>query len=180
MEPYISITKKWIQSFVVDLKLCPFAVLPFKQDSIHYRVSLAKSVDVLLEDLVRELKQLVQTTPESLETTLIIHPFLGLSFTSYLDIVEIANQTLEICELSGEIQVASFHPDYQFEDTTAEDVSNFTNRSPYPMLHLLREASVTRAVDTYPDVEQIPNNNVITMLSLGPEEVVDRWKALFD
>lgn len=179
MEPYISITKKWIQTFVVDLKLCPFAVKPFNEERIHYRVSLAKSIDQLLEDLVMELRQLVQTPPENLETTLLIHPFMGPSFTGYLDILEIANQTVEVCQLEGVIQVAGFHPDYQFEGTKPEEASNYTNRSPYPMLHLLREDSVTKAVETYPDVEQIPNNNIITMLALG-EEVRERWKDLFE
>ncbi len=180
MEPYISITKKWIQAFVIDLKLCPFAAKPFKQDRIHYRVTLARSIDLLLEDFVKELKQLVQTPPESLETTLLIHPFMGLSLSAYLDIVEIANQTIEICELEGIVQVAGFHPEYQFEDSKSEDASNFTNRSPYPMLHLLREDSVSQAVDTYPDVEQIPNNNIITLLTLGEEEVKERWRDLFE
>jgi len=180
MDPFIDITKNWIQTFVIDLKLCPFAVKPFQQETIHYRVSLAKTVDLLLEDLVKELHQLVQTPPGSLETTLLIHPYLGVSFTGYLDIIELANQTLEVCELEGIVQIASFHPDYQFEGTTPQDVSNYTNRSPYPMLHLLRETSITKAADTYPDVDQIPNQNIITMLSMGPDEIVAKWRNLFE
>lgn len=179
MEQYISITKSWIESFVVGLQLCPFAANPFRQEKIHYRVSRADNFEALMEDLILELHQLDQTEVASLETTLLIHPFIGVSFDHYLDLVEVANQILNTCGLEGVVQIATFHPDYQFARTQKKDVSNFTNRSPYPMMHLLREASVSEAIKNYPNVEAVPRENIKKLKEMGIDKISERWLKLF-
>ncbi len=179
MDVYVRHTQNWLSSFVVKMKLCPFAAKPFKENVIHYRVSMATRTKDLLHDLMLEVRQLQQTDPKSLETTLLIHPNLGEDFEDYLDLLELANQLLEVCDLNSCIQIASFHPDYQFQGTEKEDVSNYTNRSPYPMLHLLREASVTKATEEHNDINSIPKRNILKMEAMGLDEVTRKWKELF-
>ena len=137
-------------------------------------VSHARHADDLLEELDRELDLLVATPVEELETTLLIHASLFEEFLDFNDFLEIAEGVVDEHGLDGVIQLASFHPQFQFEGTEPDDIGNFTNRAPFAILHLLREESVGRAVETYPDVDTIYQNNIQTMQKLGHEG----WKTL--
>lgn len=164
-------TKKWVETFVLGLNLCPFARHPYKAGKIRFIVFEGKDIEHLTETVVREIAYLDRTPPSVCETTLIIiRDFLG-EFDEYLDYLEVAEYVLEQINMEGVFQVASFHPDYQFEGTMPHDAENFTNRSPYPMLHLLREESVERAIEAYPEVGDIPAQNILTMNELGAEKI---------
>ena len=168
---FVEKTKNWLEKVVIGLNLCPFAKHPFKSDKIRYVIFEKTDLNQLSELLVEELRLLSEADPVNLETTLIIIPKTLNDFEDYLNYVDFSEQLLEELDYEGLIQVASFHPSYQFNGTNAEDVENYTNRSPYPMLHLLKESSVTWAVDNFPNVEKIPANNVKTMQELGLEKV---------
>ncbi len=168
---FVEKTKNWLEKVVIGLNLCPFAKHPFKSDKIRYVVFEKTDLNQLSELLVTELRLLSEADPVNLETTLIIVPKTLNDFEDYLNYVDFSEQLLEEFDFEGLIQVASFHPLYQFNGTKAEDVENYTNRSPYPMLHLLKESSVTWAVDNFPNVEEIPANNIKTMQELGLEKV---------
>lgn len=170
----IAATRAWIERAVIGLNLCPFASTVYVKGQIRYVVSDARTTDALLADLERELRALADADPESVETTLLIHPFVLADFLDYNDFLDVADAAVEALELAGVLQVASFHPDYQFAGTTADDVTNYTNRSPYPTLHLLREASVERAVAAFPEAGEIYEKNIETMRRLG----LPGWLAL--
>ena len=171
-EQIVVATRTWLEKAVIGLNLCPFAK-PVK-NRIRYAVSEADSPEALRADLVDELQTLAEADPEEIETTLLIHPRVLSDFLDYNDFLEVADETLEDLDLVGEIQIASFHPRYQFAGTEPDDIENYTNRSPYPMLHLLREASVEAAVDSHPDTHKINERNVETMRALGHEG----WRRL--
>jgi hypothetical protein len=137
-------------------------------------VSDARNSDVLLDDLERELKSLADATRDEIDTTLLIHPRVLGDFLEYNDFLEVADEMVDALGLAGVLQVASFHPRYQFAGTEPDDITNFTNRSPYPTLHLLREASVDEAAAAFPEAEQIYEKNIETMQRLG----IEGWKAL--
>jgi uncharacterized protein len=167
----VAATRDWLEKLVIGLNLCPFAKAVHAKTQIRFVVSRARNSDALLEDLERELKLLVETDPERIDTTLLIHPEVLTDFLDYNDFLDICDSVIEELELDGIVQVASFHPQYQFADTEVDDVANFTNRSPYPTLHLLREDSVTRAVETFPDVDSIYQKNIMTLQRLGKEHM---------
>jgi uncharacterized protein len=167
----IDTTKLWVERFVIGLNLCPFARHPFRTDKIKYIVFDGDNQEKLTEKLVMEINHLLETTPSVLETTLIILPDMLADFDEYLDYLEISEFILSELELEGLVQVASFHPDYQFEGTEPDDVENYTNRSPFPILHLLREDSVERAIEAFPEVGDIPAQNIETMKTLGLDHV---------
>lgn len=175
-EQIIETTKLWLERFVIGLNLCPFAKHPFKNGKIRYIVFEDNDLEKLTELLLKEANELIETTPSVLETTLIILPEILDEFEEYLDYVEMAEFIFAEVELEGVIQLASFHPDYQFEDTEPTDVENYTNRSPFPMLHLIREDSITRAIEAYPEVGNIPETNIETMNNLG----LTRVKQMLD
>jgi hypothetical protein len=170
----VAATRDWIEKAVIGLNLCPFAKAVYAKEQIRYVVSPARSIDALLEDLDRELLALAEADPEKTDTTLIIHPFVLEDFLDYNDFLELADGVVEEHGLEGVIQVASFHPQYQFEGTERDDVTNCSNRSPYPTLHLLREASVDRAVESFPEAERIYEKNIETLRRLG----AGGWAAL--
>ena len=159
---------------MIGLNLCPFAKAVVAKDQVRYVLSAATTPDALLEELAYELVRLQQTEPEQVDTTLLIHPQVLTDFLDYNDFLDTADAAVEALELDGEIQVASFHPDYQFADTDYDDVGNCSNRSPYPMLHLLREASVERAVAAFPDPDVIVERNLETLEKLG----IEGWRKL--
>ena len=164
-------TRAWVERVVIGLKLCPFAPVPALKGLIRYAKSDAETPEALLEDLAAELQHLVASPPEELETTLLVHPRVLQSFQDFNDFLGVADEMLELLGLVGEIQIASFHPDYQFEGTRPDDIGNATNRSPYPTLHLLREASIERAVQSFGDTDAISAANIATLERLGPEEL---------
>ena len=157
-ELVISQTKKWIVDVVVACNFCPFAAKEVKRGSIHYQVISNAERDVILKALTAAFHQL--DSEKEIETTLLILPEGFSDFTDYLDLVADAEDMLAEQGYEGIYQVASFHPEYLFEDSVSLDPANYTNRSPYPMLHILREESVTRAIDSYPDPENIPQRNI--------------------
>ena len=170
----IAATRAWIERAVIGLNLCPFARAVHVKDQIGYAVSDAKTSEALLHDLVRALRGLAEAPPEKVDTMLLIHPHALNDFLDYNDFLEVADAAVEELGLAGTLQVASFHPQYQFAGTSTDDITNYTNRSPYPMLHLLREASVDHAVAAFPDAEEIYHKNIETLRRLG----LAGWKAL--
>jgi hypothetical protein len=136
---------------------------------VRYVVSSARTPEELLETLMNELQDLADADPEKVDTTLIIHPFVLNDFLDFNEFLDVADAAVEDMSLDGELQVASFHPDYQFADTDKNDISNYTNRAPYPILQLLREDSIDRAVEAFPEAEEIFEKNIDTMEKLGHE-----------
>lgn len=166
-EEIIAATRHWLEKAVIGLDLCPFARPVHLQDRIRYVVSEAETPEALLADLAAELQALAAADPEEVETTLLIHPRVLADFLDYNDFLDVADAALQEVGLAGEIQIASFHPRYQFAGTAPDDIENYTNRSPYPILHLLREASVERAVAAFPDASRIYEKNIETLRRLG-------------
>ncbi|WP_151637016.1 DUF1415 domain-containing protein [Noviherbaspirillum aerium] len=169
-------TQSWLVRAVIGLNLCPFAKAVHVKGQIRYAVSDAMDHDTLLKDLVDELLHVHHSPPEELDTTLLIHPWILSDFLDYNDFLGVADAALEELGLTGEIQIASFHPDYQFADAKSTAIENYTNRSPYPILHLLRETSIERAVAAVPEASEIYERNMETMQKLG----LDGWRKLFD
>ena len=166
-EDPIAATRRWLERAVIGLNLCPFAKAVHVKDRIRYVLSPATTPGDLLEELASELAWLAETDPDVVDTTLLVHPHVLQQFDDYNDFLDQADAAVDALGLEGEIQVASFHPDYRFAGTSAADPANCTNRSPYPMLHLLREESVERAVEAFPDPDAIVDRNIETMERLG-------------
>ncbi len=165
-------TQAWVERFVIGLNLCPFAGAVAAQGRVRYTVSAARDIDVLYNDLLTELMLIIEADPAVVETTVLVHPLVLQDFEQYLDFLEIVEEALEDADLEGVLQVASFHPEYLFEGVDADDVSHYTNRSPYPMLHILREDSLTGAIDSHPDPDGIPARNVEKLREMGLERVL--------
>ena len=165
----IAQTRAWVDRAVIGLNLCPFAKAPQIKGLVRYVVSHATDPAALLADLIAELERLAESPAEKLETTLLIHPQVLTDFADYNDFIEVAEDTVAELDLEGVLQVASFHPQYQFADTASDDVGNATNRSPFPTLHLIREDSIDRAVQAFPEAELIYQTNIATLERLGAE-----------
>lgn len=163
----IDATRTWIRRVVIGLNLCPFARAVFDDDRIRYVVSRATTETALIAALTHELSVLREAPPEQIDTTVLIHPNVLTDFYAYNDFLDVVDEVILDVGLDGVIQAASFHPQYRFAESPANDVANYTNRSPFPMIHLLRETSVSDAIDRYPDVEVIPGGNVALLRSLG-------------
>ena len=174
-EEAVAATRIWLERAVIGLNLCPFAKTVHLNNRIRYFVSDARSPARLLKDLMAELRSLDATDAAQCETTLLIHPYVLADFLDYNAFLEQADDAVSELGLEGVIQLASFHPRYQFEDAGPDEIGNYTNRSPYPMLHLLRESSVERAVTTYPDTTVIYRKNIETLRRLGH----DGWRRLW-
>ena len=167
IEEVIAATTRWVERSVIGLNLCPFAENPYRSGRVRFHVSEQRSAAGLLEDLKSELTRLAAADPAQCETTLLIHPWVLADFVEYNDFLEVCDSALVELDLEGELQVASFHPQYQFAGTQPEDIENYTNRSPFPILHLLREASVERAVAAVGDTDEIYLRNIRTLRLLG-------------
>ena len=176
----IAVTTAWIENVVIGLNLCPFAKAIHVKQQLRYSVSFANNGEALLEEFKRELKKLVATRPDHIESTLLIHPNVLGDFQDYLHFLLLCDATLEELELDGIVQVASFHPNYQFAGTAPDDVTNYSNRSPFPTLHLLRECSVTRAVESLPDAAAIYESNIVTLKRIGESRMKAITAALLD
>ncbi|MEW6704027.1 MAG: DUF1415 domain-containing protein [Pseudomonadota bacterium] len=168
-EQAIAETRAWLEQAVIGLNLCPFAKAVHLKGQVRYVVSDDTDPEDLLNTLCAELEHLAKADAAEVDTTLLIHPRVLTDFLDYNDFLDLADQAVEDLGLEGLVQVASFHPQYQFEGTEPDDVSNASNRSPYPTLHLLREGSVDRAVDAFPEAERIYEANIETLERLGPE-----------
>jgi hypothetical protein len=165
----VAATRRWVERAVIGLNLCPFAKAVYAKEQVRYVVSPARTPEELLETLMNELQDLADADPEKVDTTLVIHPFVLDDFLDFNEFLDVADAAVEDMSLDGELQVASFHPDYQFADTDPNDISNYTNRAPYPILQLLREDSIDRAVDAFPEAEAIFEKNIETLEGLGHE-----------
>ena len=170
----IADTRHWIEQAVIGLNLCPFARAVYVNDQVRYVVSNAPHVDGLLEELDRELEFLAAADPAQIDTTLLIHPALLADFLDFNEVVGIAEEAVEELGYEGVLQVASFHPRFQFADTEPDAIENYTNRAPYPTLHLLREDSLSRAIANLPDPDDIYRRNIDTLRTLGHAG----WNAL--
>ncbi|UJB30068.1 DUF1415 domain-containing protein [Chromobacterium sp. Beijing] len=174
-EHIIAATRDWLEKAVIGLNLCPFAKSVYVKNQVRYMVSDAAQPDQLAQELASELRLLADSSPDEIDTTLLIHPRALQRFLDFNDFLDIADAIVEDMGLDGELQVASFHPKFQFDGTGINDIENYTNRAPYPTLHLLREASIGRAVEAFPQAEAIYEKNIETLKQLG----LDGWKALF-
>jgi hypothetical protein len=172
----IGATRTWLERAVIGLNLCPFAKAVHVSGRIRYRVSEARAGEELLEELCDELRALQAADPHVCETTLLIHPYVLGDFLEYNDFLAVAEAAVSALGLTGELQIASFHPSYQFAGTQSDDIENYTNRSPYPTLHLLRESSIERAVAAVADAAGIYELNIQTLKSLGHQG----WRRLWD
>lgn len=170
----ITPTRNWVEKIVVGMNLCPFAKREIVKDRVRYMVSEVTVQDQLLMDLKAELELL--NANADIETTLLIHPNILNDFYDYNDFLELADSLLVDMGLDGIYQIASFHPDYQFGGTELDDAENYTNRSPYQMLHLIREESLEKAVANYPNADDIPERNINLMNELG----ADKMKVLLE
>lgn len=171
MEPYLDITKKWVEQWVIGLNLCPFAGLPYHKGLIRYELCETDDPEVLMQTLLQELVQLHETPESALMTTLLVHPNILTDFEAYLDFVSEAQMVIQQVGLEGVFQLATFHPAYLFADAPIDDPANYTNRSPYPMLHLLREDSISEAVANFTDIEDIPLHNTTLLRRMGLAEI---------
>ena len=166
--------RKWLEKAVIGLNLCPFARSVYVNNQVRFVVSSALHLDGFLEELDRELDFLAAANPHEVDTTLLIHPTLLPDFLDFNEVVGIAEEAVIEHGLEGVIQVASFHPQFQFDGTEAADIGNYTNRAPYPTLHLIREESLERAVASHPDPDSIYERNIETLQKLG----LEGWQAL--
>ena len=160
-------TTAWLERAVIGLNLCPFAKAVHVKQLIRFVVCRAETPAELFATLIDELQALAGADPAVTDTTLLIHPFVFADFLQYNDFLDLADTAIAELGLEGDLQIASFHPRYQFADTDADDITNYTNRSPYPTLHLLREASVARAVVAFPEAGDIFEKNIQTLRDLG-------------
>ncbi len=161
--------RTWLERAVIGLNLCPFAKAVYGKNQVRIVVSDASTERALLEQLGEEMALLRDTPAEAIDTTLLVHPQVLGDFLDYNDFLDDADGLVEAMDLDGVLQVASFHPDYRFADTAPDDAGNLTNRAPWPILHLLREDSIDRAVAAYPDPDGIIERNIATMRELGAE-----------
>ena len=171
-------TRKWVELFVIGLNLCPFAKREFVNNRIRFVASDASTEENLSVDLKNEL-QFLSENPD-IETTLLVHPSVLIEFEDYNQFLNRVDELLIELDLEGVFQVASFHPDYQFAGTDSDDLENFTNRSPFPTLHLIREASLEEAIEHYPDVHQIPVRNIELMNQMGIEKLRDILNSVME
>ena len=172
----IAATRQWLERAVIGLNLCPFAKAVYVKQRVRFVLSDASTPEALLEQLAEELLLLRDTPAEEIDTTLIVHPDVLQDFIDYNDFLDNADAAVEALDLEGVLQVASFHPAYQFAGTAPDDIGNYSNRSLYPTLHLLREDSVSRAVEAFPEADSIVDRNVETLQRLG----VEGWRKLFE
>lgn len=166
---------RWLERAVIGLGLCPFARAPHLQGRLRMRVSRATDVATLQRDLASELQTLHALPDSTTETGLLIHPFVLQDFLDYNDFLDVADATVQELGLEGDWQVASFHPHYRFAGSSDDDIENYSNRSPYPVLHLLRESSIDSAVDAMADSDEIYRRNMRTLRKLG----IRGWQALW-
>ena len=170
----IALTRAWLEEAVIGLNLCPFAEQVHRDGQIAYFVSHAKDASALMDDLIGAIDALMGADSEEIDTSLLIHPYALQDFEQYNEFIGWTTDFLAESGLEAVLQIASFHPDYRFAGTSPEDITNCTNRSPFPMLHLLREASVDAALTALPEAAQLVEKNLDTLRDLG----ADGWNAL--
>lgn len=174
MERPLETTREWIQAVVIGHELCPFAASVLGAGRVRFALSPARDPEALLGDLDAELARLLRTPVADLDTTLLVHPDALIDFEAYNDFLDLGDALLRERGCDGVVQLASFHPDYRFADAPPDDPANWTNRSPHPMLHLLREQSVSDALSVYAgDPADIPAANAERLRRLGSGVMAD-------
>lgn len=168
-QTYLAHTSAWLEKAVIGLNLCPFAKAPYAKGQVRISVSFAKHLDAFLQDLDTEIQRLLTTPAQELETTLLVCATLFDDFLVFNDMLDAADAALDDNQATGIIQIAPFHPQFQFADTDANDISNYTNRSPYPTLHLIREDSIEKAAQAFPDPAVIFERNIRVLEEMGHE-----------
>ena len=168
---YAEITECWVRNLVVGLNLCPFAAEPLRRGRIRYAVCLESETEAIFRSLLQEMEAMLRLPEAEVETSLFIVPHGLATFEAYLALLESAEDALHEVGLEGVFQLASFHPDYCFAGEDQNDPANYTNRSPFPMFHLIREASLERALENYPNPATIPLRNVEKLRELGLREI---------
>ncbi len=168
-EEVLAATRRWLEQAVIGLNLCPFAKSVYVKDQVRLVVSRARHLDAFLDDLDRELELLKTTPAEQVDTTLLVHPALFPDFMVFNDFLNVADDVLVEHELEGVIQIAPFHPGFVFEGEDEGNMSHFTNRSPYPTLHLIREESLEKAIESFGDTDVIFERNIEVLRKLGPQ-----------
>lgn len=174
----LELTRRWLRDWVIELNLCPFASHPYSQGKVRIVSIAAADDDEAFRFVLEQLDLLYRTPAEDIETTLVVVEKGLESFDYYLDLLQQLEAILPQTGLEGEIQIASFHPEYCFEGEMPEDASNYTNRSPYPMFHLIREASLEKAIAAHPDAEGIPGINMQKLREMGLENVKRRLENI--
>ena len=169
-------SKTWVERFVIGLQLCPFAKQPFDKEQVRFEVCFEKNMEMQLIAFWKEIELLSETPKEVISNTILIYPNSLDDFGKYLDLYDLAEQLLFEQQKNGVFQLASFHPDYQFEGTEKDDVSNYTNRSPFPFLHILRIEEVEEAIASHPDIEGVPERNMEMMKDLGKDRLLKLLK----
>lgn len=178
-EQAIVATINWLQEVVIGLGLCPFAARPHKEKKIRFACCSEDHPPLILQQLNHEIDLLLES-PEKIETTVFILSSAFADFFDYMDVLELALQLVTLKKLDGVIQIASFHPNYQFGGEAADAVSNYTNRSPYPIFHILREDSLTDAIESHPDTAAIPERNIALMQEMGITKIKQLWSRFED
>lgn len=173
-------TRRWVENVVVGLNLCPFAAPVVRQQSIRYAESEARDDETVLQDFLTELDRLQQTDEKALSTTLVIFPQALDDFYHYLDMLALMERALKKAGLSGVFQLASFHPDYLFGGVPEDDRSHWTNRAPYPTVHIIREGEMSRVLTHYKNPEQIPERNIQLLREMPDEKLAELFPHLMN
>ena len=179
-EKAVTKTERWLNDWVIALNLCPFAKHPYQQGRVRIAATAAIDSDQVFSFVLDELELLHRTPASQLETTLVVIEHFLQDFQDYLDFLSLLESVISQSGLEGEIQIASFHPDYCFEGESKQDPANYTNRSPYPMFHLIREASLEKAIAHYPDPENIPGRNIRLLRDMGQEKIRQKLAKSID
>ena len=175
MEEVTTKTRQWLEDAVIGLNLCPFARSVYSRAEVRIAVEDAAGFEDAIRRTLDETDRLLDAAPDDIATTLVVFPAALADFEEFLDAVAAVDELIERMGAAGLVQIAHFHPDYRFADTDADDLENFTNRAPYPILHLLREAQVSEGVASHPDPESIPQRNIETLERLGRDGVDELW-----
>lgn len=177
LQDHVAEVKHWLESIVIGWNLCPFARKEFMEGRVRFALSQAEDEETLLRELIAEFDLLDRL--DQIETTILIHPSVLTDFHDYNQFLDYAEGLIQQLELEGVYQIASFHPNYQFAGTEIDDQENYTNRSPYPLLHILREKSLSEAIDRYPDTESIPERNMELLRNMLPDKLREAFSWRF-
>ena len=172
-QPIIEKSSAWVERFVIGLQLCPFAKRPFDKGLLRFEVCFEKNMEAQLVAFWKEIEQLDKVPKEEISNTILVYPNGLHDFEKYLDLYDLAERLLLDQKLNEKFQLASFHPDYQFEGTDKDDVSNYTNRSPFPFIHILRVGEVEEAINSYPNIDEVPARNIRLLEEMGIEKIKD-------
>lgn len=179
-ENAVILTRQWVEAIVVGLNLCPFAAPVVKNATIHYALCEGRNAETVIQAFLAELDRIQSSPEDELATTLLITPYALEEFEQYLDTLDILQSLLERSGLSGVLQLASFHPHYQFAGVPEQDITNWTNRSPFPCFHLIREGMMSRVLMNYGSPDQIPERNMALMRELGRDGMIEKYPPYAD